>query len=94
MLRATLATLSDHWEVTTGILITLVMLSCIASATFSSLWSDTAKTVCFAHHSPAECDPKLRVKTPEETNQLNQQYMQCLKDHVGYSTLCLPIYQH
>src|SRR6185312_8635813 len=92
--RGSLAAMSEHWQLTAWLLLALILLSVIGGVTATSIASSAAKSVCFAHHSPVECDPSLRIKTPEELARLSEMYLQCLKDHVGYSSVCQPIYYH
>jgi hypothetical protein len=94
MFRKTLEAMSDHWEITSACLAGLIILSIIGGVTCSSLASDAAKIVCFAHHSPVECDPGLRVKTAEEIGRLNESYLRCLKEQAGSSMLCQTLYEH
>lgn len=95
MLRA-LEAMSKHWEITATLLAATIVLSIIAGMTISSIWENTAKSVCFAHHKPAECDPSLRTKSADEVARLNEMYLRCISEHttVSESSLCQNIYQH
>ena len=95
-MQRALGAMSEHWEVTTALLLALVTLSIIGGVTLSSIWEDTAKSVCFAHHSPAECDPTLRVRSPEEVGRLNEMYLRCMSEHSGANaqSICSTLYEH
>lgn len=56
-------------------------LSTIGGITLVSVWKSAAQTVCFAHHSPVECDPSLRPQTREEKEEKTRQYLNCLGQH-------------
>ena len=90
--RSVFKTLSEHVEVTVVLSLLLVALSIVAGVIMSSIWESTAKSVCFAHHSPTECEPTLRVKTADEVWRLNESYLHCLDSHT--SQACAPIYEH
>ena len=71
----------DHFNTTVFLTAALLILSAIGGITLASIWKSAAQTVCFTHHSPAECDPNLRPQTREEKEAKNQQYLNCLGQH-------------
>ena len=92
MLKTFLSTLEANPTASFSLGFALFFCFGIGCATISSLWTSASRSVCFAHHAPAECDPALRVRSPEETAKLHADYVTCLDRHAP--GICDGMWEH